>query len=159
MSYRYLNRAGDTIVEVMIAIIVLGAALGTSIAIATKSQRQTQANHEFYQAQLFANQQAEYILSAYNDYLAANSSVSINTSRTAFLNQHSDSTAFCYNTPSSKVDVSEATCKKTDGADFNISVIKSQYGAPPSTPTFIITVSWDSLTGSAQDQVELVYAI
>lgn len=150
------NRAGDTIVEVMIAIIVLGAALGTSIAIATKSQKQTQANHEFYQAQLFANQQAEYILAAYNQALSNGSD------RDAFLDSHSSSAPFCYVGPNTTDLVAPAatSCNRTDGAEFRISVQKNLFDtSAPDSVRFVISVQWESLTGSKEDQVELVYAI
>lgn len=65
-----IGRKGDTIVEVMIAIVVLGAALGAAFSISNRSVIQTQNNHERYQIQLWMNEQAELIRQDYTAYIA-----------------------------------------------------------------------------------------
>lgn len=148
------NRAGDTIVEVMIAVIVLGAALGAAIAIATKSQKQSQANHEYHQAQLLANQQAEYLLTAFNTALSS-SVENYSDTRDDFYTSHSSS--FCY-IDGVKNPAPSPDCEKNDGgATYEIIV-----SADSATPKFVIKVQWDSLTPSTasdQDNVELIYAL
>lgn len=56
-----MNRRGDTIVEVLIAMTVLAFALGTSFAIVSASNKGIQANKEQYQAQQLANKQIELL--------------------------------------------------------------------------------------------------
>lgn len=153
------NRAGDTIVEVMIAVIVLGAALGAAIAIATKSQKQSQANHEYHQAQLLANQQAEYLLTAFNAALAS-SVENYSDTRDDFYTSHSSS--FCYK-DGVKNPAPSPDCEKTDGgAEYKISVDAAISAIPTDPNKFVIKVQWDSLTPSTasdQDNVELIYAL
>lgn len=55
------RQTGDTIVEVLIALTVLGFTLGISYTIVGKSNSGLQANKEQYQAQLLANQQVDYL--------------------------------------------------------------------------------------------------
>lgn len=154
------NRAGDTIVEVMIAVIVLGAALGAAIAIATKSQKQSQANHEYHQAQLLANQQAEYLLTAFNTALAS-SDAGYSSARTTFYDDHDDS-SFCYK-DGAKSPAPSSDCEKNDGgATYEISVDVVSPADPADPNKFVIKVQWDSLTPSTasdQDNVELIYAL
>lgn len=60
MQLRNIHR-GDTIVEVLIALAVLGLALGIGFATVGRSNSSLQANKEQFQAQQLANQQVEYL--------------------------------------------------------------------------------------------------
>lgn len=57
----FKSQAGDTIIEVMMAILVMSGVLGATFAVSNRSLKSTQANHERFQAQMYANQQAEWI--------------------------------------------------------------------------------------------------
>lgn len=162
------NRAGDTIVEVMIAVIVLGAALGAAIAIATKSQKQSQANHEYHQAQLLANQQAEYLLTAFNTALSSSVENYSDTRDDFYNNLDTTYPEFCYFVDGSNNLVADnsamnSNCVKNDGgAEYEISVDIVSPADPADPKKFVITVRWDSLTPSTasdQDNVELIYAL
>lgn len=154
------KQAGETIIEVLIAITVLSATLGAAFAIAGKSQKTVQANQERYQAQLYANQQADLMKLGNAENLISG----------AYL---LSSNYFCMYTETDistglpKVKISSLTdrtslvaeCKKTSdsGLVYEIAVTH----AVGSNAKFVITVEWDSLInkGTAKDIVRLVYGI
>lgn len=149
------KQLGETIVEVLIAIMVLGVVLGTTMGIVTRSQKQVQANHEFHQAQLFANQQAELILSAYDNFVATEGY----GKKTDFLtNVVIGPDPFCYTeaTPPTKYADSDPECVKNER--YKISVNKIIEGGLPGG-SFRILITWDSLSSSGEGRVELIYAI
>lgn len=168
-----VNRKGDTIVEVMIAIVLLGAAIGSAFAIAGNSQLQTQANHEYNQAHLLANQQAELILNSFREVFTG---TQLNESdyRTAPFYDAFPGTPFCmqtdmtqlYTAPSVFTDsmtdtylTAPADCIITyGGAEYNVAITTEPSGAPE-PEYFFIKVTWESLTGSDIDSVELRYGI
>lgn len=153
MTKIFNKQTGDTIVEVMIAIVMIGGVLGATFAIANRSQKTTQANHERYQAQLLANQQAEW--------LKARS----NTARTELTTLDLAKKYCAKNTTT----IDEITTAKPDICKFNdlyyITIMPEQNPkyingdeSIKETNTFYIKVEWDGLTGG-KDKVELVYGI
>lgn len=56
-----VNQLGETIVEVLIALVVIGSSLAGAYAISNNASKSTQANHERYQAQVLANNQVEFL--------------------------------------------------------------------------------------------------
>jgi len=147
------KQVGDTIIEVMIAIVVMSGVLGAAFAISNKSSKTTQANHERYQAQMYANQQAEWIKSYAADNRATLTGLTV-----------APGVTYCM------VDATTAPVLSSD----NRCVIDSLYhikftpkqmpgniGGPTddTTNTYTINVSWDSLTSGGTDQVELIYGI
>lgn len=144
------KQTGDTIVEVMIAIVVMSGVLGASFAISNKAAKGTQANHERFQAQMYANQQAEWI-KAY-----------ATTNRDTLL---ANTVAFCMTSPTNIVKPipSDGTCTKDSLYKITITpAVMSEYiGSGSNTNnTFYIRVIWDSLTSaSGEDQLELVYGL
>lgn len=151
---KLLNKqTGDTIIEVLIAIVMISGVLGATFAIANRSQKTTQANHERYQAQLLANQQAEWLKARSNTARASLTALDL---------------AKKYCAKNTK-DIVEITTANPDICKFNdlyyITITPKQNdkyisGSPPGveTNTFFIKVEWDSLTGGT-DKVELVYGI
>ncbi|MFO0881869.1 MAG: prepilin-type N-terminal cleavage/methylation domain-containing protein [Candidatus Saccharimonadales bacterium] len=147
-----LTQKGDTIIEVMMALVILSAVLGGTFAVAQRSKTSAQANHERYQAQMYANEQAEWIRQA----SAAN--------RSTFMGKFSASdTVFCMESSTSvQLDESQPACTK-DGL-YKVTV-KAVTSCSYITGTcsnvynnYYIKVSWDSLKGGT-DTVELVYGI
>jgi len=133
---------GETIVEVLIAIAVLGSALGGAFAIVNRSKLTLQTNKERYQAQLFANSQAD-ILKLYS---------SVEDNRTVLNNSVVD---FCFVGAGEMQLYTSGLCDIDDGVIYNVRVKR----LIPDFDKFSIKISWDSLTNGAQDQVELDYGI
>lgn len=144
-----LNHGGETIVEVLISIAVISAALGGAFAISNRSEKSVQANQERYQAQLFANKQADLI----KGYAIANpGGVPISGS----------GDAFCINNTGTitLIRFSDTTFSSSclEQSLFNVRVIPSI----TNQKAYIIQVEWDSLTSKAadgKDRLELIYGI
>lgn len=140
---KFINKKGDTIVEVMIAIVILGAVLGGAFAISNKSQQNAQANHERYQAQLLANQQAELLRQAYAAY--------INSGTRAGFDSTFGNLVFCLGQPSSCTNgIYTIAVQRVPDANTGSA------GAP--SLTYNIKVSWDGLNGQRQN-LDLVYGL
>lgn len=133
---------GETIVEVMIAIAIIASAMGIAFATASRSAKLVQANKDRYQAQLYANQQADFLLAKSND---------------AAIRDHDHN--FCFSSVGVKVQfVSPGTvpteCIRDDS--YNITIIAKN---PCNNKTYCIydvRVNWDSATGKS-DSVEIFY--
>jgi Tfp pilus assembly protein PilV len=142
------NKRGDTIVEVMIAIVVLGAAIGGAFAITNKSQLATQANHERYQAQLYANQQAELLRQAYNNYIPTGTRSGFATSYTG---------PGCFDASAAFV----TTC--TNGIyTINTQLVNNgssgAYDASITKLNYLITITWDKV-GGGSSKLDLIYGV
>lgn len=136
------NLKGDTIVEVMIAIVILGAALGTVFAVSGSSQKQTQVNHERTQAQLLANDTADQIVRDYNS-----KDISLESYVSGLANN------FCFEQNTANVNTTPP-CVYNTGPDYEVTIQKDS-----GNRVFLITVEWDSLIGSTRDRVQLYYGI
>jgi len=153
LTLKKLTQTGDTIVEVMMAVVILSGILGGTFAISNKSQKTTQANHERYQAQLYANQQAEWIKQASADQ------------RDSFIAKFTGDQTFCMNgTTVILNEASDVNCNNKDGrykivitASKDCKYIKSPC-VKDTYDNYFITVSWDSLAGGT-DTVGLAYGI
>jgi Tfp pilus assembly protein PilE len=142
------NNKGDTIVEVMMAILILGAVIGGAFAVANKSQQGAQANHERYQAQLLANQQAELFRQSYSTYIATGT----RTNYAAITNGPFCFTLSATQTTSCTNGIYTIAIQKTPDANAGIannSIVKLNY---------TINVSWDGLNGNRQS-LDLVYGL
>jgi type II secretory pathway pseudopilin PulG len=151
INYKQL---GDTIVEVLIAIAILGFAIGSAFAIANKSKLTLQANQERYQAQLLANAQADEIKQFTSD-----------PSSLRGINSMAIGNVFCMyyvSTPPSPgvylqtigAGPIPSVCK--DGM-YSIRVTKEATGIGQNS--FYIEVTWDSLVNSNGNRVSLLYGI
>jgi Tfp pilus assembly protein PilV len=155
--HRKLNSRGETIVEVLIAIAIMSAALGGAFAIATRSQRTVQGNQERYQATLIANQQADLIKLAQAD-----------DGKKDKIKTFTDSTkVFCFDSAGV---IQDPTASDAASLDPQCLV---DYGSPAAfqyrvriqpnqtagvVDTFVITVEWDSISSeSGVDSVRLLY--
>ena len=144
----FKSQTGDTIIEVMMAIVVMSGVLGATFAVSNRSLKSTQANHERFQAQMYANQQAEWI-----KVYSANNRQGLTTNA---------ATVFCMNGSASLVADTNASCTKE--SLYKISITPKQMskdfsGGANEYNTFFIRVTWDSLANGKQDQLELVYGI
>lgn len=156
------NQMGDTIVEVMIAMAIISGVLGATFAVANRSQRATQANHERYQAQLYANEQAEWIKAmSSTDILARQTFITTVSAATH--------TNFCMVNSSTIKAIADITaipaeCQKEGLYDIVITratMTKNIDGTGAAeNNTYYIKVQWDSLVKTdGKDKVEIVYGI
>jgi Tfp pilus assembly protein PilV len=143
-----IYQKGETIIEVLLAITILGAALGGAFAIVNRSKLTIEANKERYQAQLIANGQA--------DNLKLYSS---NTNGVADLNNSALTTNhFCLIDGVIKPYGAGTDCQiKIGGYDVTFDV--HIYSDAAHQNKFDIKVQWDSLVNSTQDQIEVGYGI
>lgn len=143
------KQTGDTIVEVMLAIIVIGGTLGGAFAIANRSTKTTQANYERYQAQVIANNQAE-LLKQYMKKTVNHDSFN-NTSGNQCINDaNGEPKAGVYCERPNVPYVVDVQCidepiatKCSNSSTYN---------------NYKIRVEWDSLNGG-KDNVELFYGV
>lgn len=147
------NHKGDTIVEVMIAIIVLGAALGGAFAISNASQKRAQANYERYQGQLYVNQQAELLKSQYNSIIQDQGIAARDTFKSNATYQLG-----CFD--SSGDWVTSVPCI-IDGR-YNMTVTRVTTAGGVNPITYTIVAEWDAIGDDAnggRDKVELLYGL
>jgi Tfp pilus assembly protein PilV len=133
------KQGGETIVEVLISIAVIAATLGAAFAISNRSEKTTQANQERYQAQLFANEQADKLRLVKSDDIPTSGSFCI---------EGGDSTNIYTNT---------ADCLFGDNDLYEVLIERLT-----TTNTYKIFVTWDSITPSTndgKDRIELVYGL
>lgn len=152
------RNAGFTIVEVLIALMILSFALGLGYATAGKSSKALQANNEQYQAQQVANQQVEYLRDT-NAGLVDNKR-----------NKFNDSTGNCFKNTSGIITVvSGNACKNISagGADIYTIAIRCVNTArnyancsndPDTLSTYSVVVTWTAITGE-ESRMELQYAM
>lgn len=155
-SIKKLTSRGDTIVEVMIVLAILGLAL--SICYATANRSLTNAR----QAQ--ENAEASELVSSQIEQLRANSYLLTSNPRSPYHgDMNNSSKAFCFlddssikvlpidsNSLSNSTLYENSGCRKNDR--YNIAV-KRTVG----TNTFTATAYWDSVTGDGQDSVTMSY--
>lgn len=146
-----LHQAGDTIIEVIIAMVIITSVLATTLAIVSRSQKATQANHERDQAVLYANQQAELIRAGSMD------------DRALYITNHASRSSFC-----TELDGNDSGSTCTKDTIFTIKVEPQPCGVSPTCASlppalnrnqYLITVKWDSLVTGNIDQVSLTYGI
>ncbi|MEI6237229.1 MAG: hypothetical protein WCP03_01330 [Candidatus Saccharibacteria bacterium] len=153
------KQVGETIVEVLLAIAVLGLALGGAYAIANRSKNTMQANQERYQAQLYANGQADSI----KRYV-------VDPKNKKTVDKFSKNTYFCItqppslelklmSTPPPTIYPSECRQGLTNWPDMYSISVKKITDSDIKPYKFFIEVSWDSLVSSTKDKVNLVYGL
>ena len=132
MKNIYLFQKGETIVEVLFAIVVIASALGGAFAIASRSSNTIQDSKEHYQAQLLANSQADALKSYASD--------TTNKASLDILSQNR--TPFCINmgTPLATAVLPNAVCTITNGgAVYSISISSNFSGGNPFRGIFILS--------------------
>lgn len=152
------TQRGETIVEVLIALAVLSAALGGAFAISSRSQKAVQANHERYEAELIANEQADLL----KVYLA--DTVNYDNVQT---NLNDENKAFCVQAMTAQFDPSnpaaiDPACKRGVDGRYSVFVFprsRTDISGANVVDTFIIRVEWDDFQDGNRAKVELVYGI
>lgn len=133
---RGMNQTGDTIVEVLIAIAVASAVLGSAYAIVNRTVRSQQQTSEHTNALKIAESQLE-LLRNHNGTV---------------------SSSFCFNPTYQSTD--DPSCNTvTAGITYDPTITKNETTVGSQiTTTYTVNVSWPSL-GGGTDKVDLVYKV
>lgn len=133
---RPLTQKGETIVEVLIAIAVIGSVLGTSYAIVSRNNKSYQQSNERVEALKLAESQLESVR---------------NTDKSSLSGE------FCIVAGTVQA-YSDTNCKVGDR--YLVKVKKTPSGvAGDQSATYEASVGWESINGSGQDSVSLLYRI
>jgi type II secretory pathway pseudopilin PulG len=144
-----LNQLGDTIVEVMIVLAVLGMAISVSYATANRSLLNTRQALENSQATEIAQSQVEAIrsMACSTGNLNCSSNPALFTTGTAHC---VDTSVNPYGFPLS----SDSACQQGT-IPYSISIV---YNNAP-TDTFTVTVTWPDVLGQGNDTVTMIYRL
>jgi type II secretory pathway pseudopilin PulG len=158
------NNNGDTIVEVMVVLAVLGLAIGISYATASRSLQDTNQAEENSQATEYAQSQIEDLR-----YLAPTSN-SADHSQNPTTNIFYPSTAFCISSPTAVAPItiaSSANCSY--GNNYRILIYNCDYfipttinpcaGSAASSDTFVVQATWPNVLGQGSDSATLNYRV
>jgi len=137
ISRRALNQKGDTIVEVLIAVVIVSSVLVGAFTISNLSLKQIRMSQERSEAQKVAQQFAESI-------------DSLTLSNTTILSEvASPGSEFCINpTTNTKQAVGALSCKVLPRYNNKV-----QRLGPANSKSFKITVWWDGLKGTREEVV------
>lgn len=139
MLGRLRNAAGDTIIEVMVVLAVLGLALGIAYATANRSLLAARQSQENSQATEVIQGQAEALRA-----LASNAS-----SSTSYIYR---SGSFCINATNR---VRSGSCRLGEAGRYSVSIT----WAGATTDTFTIRATWTDVSGHGTDSNTLIYRV
>lgn len=135
-----LNQAGDTIVEVLIVLAILGLALGMSYATANRSLLGARQAQEHTEALALLQGQIEQL----RDVSGVDTTV---------FNPSQHTSGFCV-ISKSVVDLAATPNGCTSGLyDLKVKRVNDSYG------TFTFTAAWDDVKSSTRDNVNLTYRL
>lgn len=158
---RYLHQKGDTIVEVIIAMAVLGLVLGGAYASSRRSLNATIQAHEHSTALKLAEGQVENL-----KYLSE--IISPSPAQNIYNTAYDGGLAFCINGSSQVVNAATtgyfAAATATTLTDYSANCNPNSAGyyiavGRSSANIFTVYVRWDNIHGSGQDQVTLAYKL
>lgn len=161
---RLRKNDGDTIIEVMVVLAVLGLAIGISYATASRSLLDTNQAEENSQATEYATSQVEDLR-----YLAPTSS-STNHSQDPTANIFYPSGAFCISSPTAADPITTATSTNCMfGGQYQVLIYNCDYfvpasinpcaGAAPNSDTFVVEATWPNALGQGADSATLSYRV
>lgn len=154
-----LNQSGDTIVEVLLAIVVVSTILVGSFVSAQRSLRATRQSQERGEALKVAEAQIEQLRKA---GLNRQASLFDTTASNEFCvdnsgNRQNLGAAFPTSVGSDNFTAYPAACKTSmGGATYNTAVIRSGL---PATPTFVVHTRWDRYGGGGNEELTISYRL
>lgn len=137
LSIKPLGKAGDTIVEVLIAVVVVSSVLTGAFTISNMSLKSIRMSQERSEAQKLAQQAIE----SFNSLLPSNGASTI-------LNA-----PFCIKTTpptTSLIAFAESDCRDTPNGRY---ITKIERVGVTGTFTYKVTVNWDGLNGTNQEVI------
>jgi len=147
------QRRGDTIVEVLISLAIIGVVLGAAYTVNTRSFRTGQTAQERIEALKLAEGQIERI-----KYQADNDENFVTSYKVA---TPSESNWFCFD--ASNVKQSDAlvnpSCSGGANGIFTYGISYDPGSNPGADDQFVVTVYWEKLGGGPRQVVELRYRI
>lgn len=147
---KHLGQAGDTIVEVMVVLAVLGMAIGISYAVASRSLMNVRQAQE--------TSTATELLQSQIEYLRQNAGAP--TSSPVYIYDSTQSYCFnsAFNPVKQYVSAAGSPCNKVNGL-YDISITFDP--TMPFNPTygFNLVAAWPDVTGLGTDQVKLNYRV
>ena len=158
------NERGDTIMEVLICVAMLGFMLGAAFSLTNRNQLTSRASQERGEANRLAEKQVEYL----RTYYAKNPGVTPADDNFCFNN---DGAYTANGSPSADKanDTDDAeyvtTCKDNrNGYDYKISFWKADLADTKSVlgskgSAHVVTVRWDNVRGGDQEEVKMFYTI
>jgi type II secretory pathway pseudopilin PulG len=160
--YKKITSSGDTIVEVMVVLAILGLAISISFATANRSLLDTSQAEENSQATEYAESQVEDLR-----YLAPTSN-SADTSQNPTSNIFNPTTAFCITNPTVASPITTSNCK-FGPQNYQVLVYNcDDYNGGSNNPctatssrsdTFIVQATWPDPLGQGSDTVTLSYRV
>lgn len=164
VSFKLLDVSGDTIVEVMVVLAVLGLAIGISFATANRSLLDTSQAEENSQATAYAQSEVEDLR-----YLAPTSS-STNSGQNPTTNIFNPSGAFCIVTPTAVAPIITATANNCRfgttpyvvviyNCDHYIGAASDCNTINQTSDTFVVQATWPDLLGEGTDSATLSYRV
>jgi len=155
-----LKQAGDTIVEVLVVLAVVGSALSISYAIANHSLVGVRQSHEHSEALQLVQGQLEELRA----YVASNSSQIINASAVVgtadFCFDPADATTINLINSADLQDSPNDTANHCQADNlYNLDIICKPLSGSDCTSggTYTVQAGWANATGDGQDNVSLVY--
>ena len=143
------NQCGETIVEVLICIAILSIGLGTSFLISGQASKTSISNEAEFQAQLYANQQINYL----QQYLKSSSINPDVRSRSNY--------SFClnYDYGAQNYSLNSSCVKKspTLGVEFTVLIVNKGYVSGRLFNTYDIKVTWQNTFSTNINTVEIAY--
>jgi prepilin-type N-terminal cleavage/methylation domain-containing protein len=159
---RRLNQAGDTIIEVMVVLAVLGLAIGISYATANRSLLAARGAQENSEATQLVQSQVEY-LRAYARIDPSDTSHYIFTPNRVFCfdpngNIDATFTGTAVDNPPANYPTSGACLQ---GTRYYLSISYDDGSSSPggAKDTFTVKAYWEDVQGQGNDSVTLVYRI
>jgi type II secretory pathway pseudopilin PulG len=168
MSLRRLNNGGDTIIEIMVVLAVLGMAIGISYATASRSLLAARAAQE--------NSEATQLVQAQVEYLRNFAKNPPGDSNDIFLKPptYPASQLFCIDTtagavvapasftgPLSPSTIYPAACQQGTPNRYQLAISHDNSPDAVGNPVdnFTVTATWDDVQGQGQDTATVVYRV
>ena len=142
-----LNNRGDTIVEVMVVLAVLGLAIGICYATANRSLQNARQAQENSEASQLLIQQIEYLRTMSGIFASTNPFCIYNASLYPLINSPPK--------PLSDYSVYPPQCINS----FYHVAVQYEGASPTSTDTFQLSAYWDDVSGQGQDTVTMFYRV
>ncbi len=157
MSYK-LNQIGDTIIEVMIAMAVIGLTIGGAYGIANRSLQASRGAQERGEALKLAEAQLERIRAVTNDPNRLPGSDLFGQLPERFCIQNSDSSED-WVVQSTELDALQSDSQDCKDGLYHVSVSKDNVGVENASTQFTVLVQWFQLGSSNIDQVSIAYRV